>query len=204
MARIADVTNKVIVLYILSCVEGLTLPQLNDRAVGTAYMDYFQFMQAFESLRDDGCVVLSVRKDESEQDSHGRAVERCSLTPRGAEALRTLAQGIPRHVADYLAGETARWSRAERDGRAAEASWQPDAAGGYRVDLRMGDGIGTLLELSLRLPSKSEAAALCERFRSDPGAFHLGLMRFCTLPGRRADTDPESDDMSPATGPAAD
>jgi len=179
MARIADVTNKVIVLYILSCVEGLTLPQLNDRAVGTAYMDYFQFVQAFESLRDDGCVVLSVRKGESEKDSYGRAVERCSLTPRGAEALRTLAQGIPRHVADYLAGETDRWTRAERDGRAAEASWQPDAAGGYRVDLRAGDGIGLLLELSLRLPSKTEAVALCERFRSDPAAFHLGLLRFC-------------------------
>ncbi len=180
MERSAGVTNKVIILYILSTMEGLTLPRLNDLAVGTAYMDYFQFMQAFNELREDGCVALSVRKDEPVRDAYGRIVERCAPTPRGIEALRMLAQGIPQHVADYLAGETGRWSHESRDNRAAEAFCQQDPAGGYVVSLRIGDRIGDLLDLRLRLPSRTDAIALCDRFREDPAGFHIQMLRFMT------------------------
>ena len=57
MERITGVINKVIILYILSSSDGLTLPRLNDLAVGTAYMDYFQFIQAFNELREDNCEI---------------------------------------------------------------------------------------------------------------------------------------------------
>ncbi len=187
MARNADVTNKVIVLFILSRLEGLTLQRLNELAVGTAYLDYFQFMQAFDALRSDGCIATAVRKGESERDAAGRPLERCSLTPKGAEILRTLAGNIPHHVAVYLAGETGRWRHEERNNRAAEAYWQQDAAGGYRVELKSDDGIGILLELRMRLPAKADAVALCERFLADPAAFHQQLLRDC-LPPR--DQDP--------------
>lgn len=183
MARNMDVTNKVIVLFILSRLDGLTLQRLNELAVGTAYLDYFQFMQAFESLREDGCIAMSVRKGESERDASGRPLERCSLTPQGAEILRTLSGNIPRHVAVYLAGETGRWIHEERNNRAAEAYWQQDVAGGYRVELKSDDGIGVLLELRMRLPAKADAVALCERFLDDPAAFHRRLLRHCLPPG---------------------
>lgn len=187
MERITGVTNKVIILYILSTSEGLTLPRLNDLAVGTAYMDYFQFIQAFNELRTDGCVALSVRKDETMRDASGRAVERCDLTPRGAEALRTLAQGIPQHVADYLGGETGQWTHEGRELRSAEATFQPDLAGGYQVSLRLGDGIGDLLVLHLRVPGRVEASTLCDRFRADPASVHLRLLHALTDDTPQAD-----------------
>ncbi|MBP7401126.1 MAG: DUF4364 family protein [Clostridia bacterium] len=193
MERNTGVTNKVIILYILSSMEDPTLPRLTDLAVGTAYMDYFQFMQAFDELRSDECVALSVRKDETMRDAHGRPVERCALTRRGSEALRTLVQGIPRHVADYLAAETGRWSRESRSRRAAEAYSLQDPAGGYLAALRLSDGIGDLLHLRLRLPTQSEAAALCERFRADPAGFHRNLMRFAATAGQ---TEPLPDESA--------
>ena len=189
MERITGVINKVIILYILSSSEGLTLPRLNDLAVGTAYMDYFQFIQAFNELREDHCVLLSVRKEEPVRDSFGRAVERCSLTPRGQEALKMLSQGIPQHVADYLANETGMWSRENRESRASEASYQPDPTGGYQVSLRIGDSIGELLSLRIRLPGRAEAARLCDRFREDPASFHLQLLQLMTREGDPAGPD---------------
>jgi hypothetical protein len=189
MERTAGVTNKVIILYILSSSEGLTLSRLNDLAVGTAYMDYFQFIQAFSELRTDGCAALSIRKGETLCDASGRAVERCALTPRGAEVLRTLVQGIPQHVSDYLANETGKWTHESRELRSVEATFQPDPAGGYLVSLRLGDGIGDLLVLRLRLSARSEASALCERFREDPASVHLQLLHALTGSGASSNPD---------------
>lgn len=177
------VTNKVIILYILSQLDSLTFPRLSDTVLGTALMDYFQFKASFDALRADNWLTVSVRKGETERDADGRPVERCALTPRGEEALRTLRTGIPQHVTDFLASETGRWSAEHRNRRAAQAESLPDPDGGWRVSLRLHDGTGETMLLQLRLPDRKTASAVCDRFREDPAGFHSLLLRRLTGPG---------------------
>ena len=95
--------NKLIILSILTRIPGVPLHQLTTIALETLYMDYFEFVTAFEELSRDQMAAESIRKGETRVDATGRPVSRCDMTPKGRSVYQTLENRIPLPIRSYLA-----------------------------------------------------------------------------------------------------
>jgi hypothetical protein len=172
--------NKLIILAILSRIRGATLGQLTTIALETLYMDYFDFVTAFDELCRDQMTVESVRKGETTLDASGRPVSRCDLTPRGQTVFLTLEQRIPLPIRSYLAQACSSWQKGRRLQNILSADCSPDGNGFYRVRLTQNDGIKDVIDLQLTIPDKAMGQQICERWRRHPQTLYLGLLSLLT------------------------
>lgn len=172
--------NKLIILSILSKIQGVTLNQLTTLSLETLYMDYFDFVTAYEELCRDHMVTESVRKGEETLDAVGRPVMRCDLTPAGASVLNTLENRIPLPIRSYLAQACSGWSRDTRMQNTLTATSDPDGNGAYLVRLKQNDGIKDLIDLRMTIPDKGMGKLICERWIRHPQIVYLGMLSLLT------------------------
>jgi len=172
--------NKLIILSILSRIQGVTLNQLTTLALETLYMDYFDFVVAFEEICQDHLAVESVRKGEETRDASGRPVTRCDLTQEGRAILSTLEPRIPLPIRSYLAQSCSGWQKDIRLQSVLTATCEPDGNGLYQVRLKQHDGLKDLIDLHLAIPDRSMAEQICERWKRHPQTVYLGLLSLLT------------------------
>ncbi|MDW7657665.1 MAG: DUF4364 family protein [Bacillota bacterium] len=172
--------NKLIILSILNRIPGVTLGQLTTIALETLYMDYFDFVTAFEELCRDQMANESIRKGETALDAAGRPVTRCDMTPEGKSVYLTLEHRIPLPIRSYLAQACSSWRKDIRMQNILTASCDPDGNGLYRVRLRQSDGIKDLIDLALTIPDKTMGLLICERWKRHPQTVYLGLLSLLT------------------------
>jgi hypothetical protein len=172
--------NKLIILSILSRIQGITLNHLTSLALETLYMDYFDFVTAYEELCRDHMSTEGVRKGEDMLDAFGRPVTRCDLTPAGIAVLSTLESRIPLPIRSYLAQACSGWQKDIRLQNTLSATSEPDGNGFYLVRLKQNDGLKDLLDLRLTIPDKSMAQQICERWKRHPQTIYLGLLSLLT------------------------
>lgn len=192
-------TNKLIILSILHRIRGITLNHLTTLALETLYMDYFDFVTAFEEMCRDHMVVEGVRKNETLLDAIGRPVVRCDLTEKGSKILQTLENRIPLPIRSYLAQACTGWQKDSRLQSTLTATCEPDANGFFLVSLKQNDGIKDLVDLRLTIPEKNMALQICERWKRSPQMVYLGLLSVLTgepvmSPGSDSDRHPEIPD----------
>ena len=173
-------TNKLIILSIADRIRDITLNQLTTLSLETLYMDYFDFVTAFEELGRDGMLTESIRKDETRRDAAGRPVARCYLTDKGRTVLKTLETRIPLPIRSYLAQACSGWQKDIRLQGTLSADYAPDANGYYQVQLKQSDGIKELVNLKLTIPEKAMARQICERWKRSPQTVYLGLLSVLT------------------------
>lgn len=202
--------NKLIILSILNRIPGVTLGQLTNIALETLYLDYFDFVTAFEELCRDQMAVESIRKGETALDASGRPVTRCDLTPEGKSVYLTLENRIPLPIRSYLAQACSGWQKDIRMKNVLTASCDPDGNGFFRVRLRQNDGIKDLIDLSMTIPDKAMGHLICERWKRHPQTVYLGLLSLLTgepapVPDQdlyQADTQPaETEPQEPVPAP---
>jgi hypothetical protein len=172
--------NKLIILSILNKIRGVTLNQLTTLSLETLYMDYFDFVTAYEELCRDHMATESVRKGEETLDAVGRPVTRCDLTPAGAAVLNTLENRIPLPIRSYLAQACSGWQKDMRMQNTLSATSEPDGNGFYQVRLKQNDGLKDLLDLRLTIPDKGMAQQICDRWKRHPQIVYLGLLSLLT------------------------
>lgn len=172
--------NKLIILSILSRIQGVTLNQLTTLSLETLYMDYFDFVTAYEELCRDHMTTEGVRKGEETLDAVGRPVTRCDLTPAGAAVLATLENRIPLPIRSYLAQACSGWQKDIRLRNTLSASCEPDGNGFYQVRLKQNDGLKDLIDLRLTIPDKSMAQQICDRWKRHPQTVYLGMLSLLT------------------------
>lgn len=172
--------NKLIVLSIIHRIPDITLNQLTTLSLETLYMDYFDFVTAYEELCRDRMVTEAVRKSETKLDAAGRPVTRCDLTEQGHAILKTLEPRIPLNIRSYLAQACTGWQKDIRLKRTLSADWQPDANGYFRVQLKQNDGMKDLIRLELTLPDKGMAQQICDRWKRSPGTVYISLLSLLT------------------------
>lgn len=172
--------NKLIVLSIIHRIPDITLNQLTTLSLETLYMDYFDFVTAYEELCRDRMVTESVRKNETKLDAAGRPVTRCDLTEQGHAILKTLEPRIPLNIRSYLAQACSGWQKDIRLKRTLSAEWRPDANGGFLVQLKQNDGLKDLIRLELTIPDKSMAQQICDRWKRSPGTVYISLLSILT------------------------
>ena len=173
-------TNKLIVLSIIQRMNNITLNQLTTLSLETLYMDYFDFVTAYEELCRDKMVVEAVRKGEDLLDAIGRPVTRCDLTEKGYTVLRILESRIPLPIRSYLAQACSGWKKDIRLKSTLTAEVSPDANGSFLVRLKQNDGIKDLVKLELTIPEKVMAQQICERWKRSPQTVYLGLLSVLT------------------------
>lgn len=172
--------NKLIILSILGKIRGITLNQLTTLSLETLYMDYFDFVTAYEELCRDHMVTESVRKGEEKLDAVGRPVTRCDLTPAGTSVLATLESRIPLPIRSYLAQACSGWHRDTRLQNTLTATSDPDGNGCYLVRLKQNDGLKDLIDLRLTVPDKTMGQLICERWMRHPQTVYLGMLSLLT------------------------
>ena len=172
--------NKLIILSILSRIQGVTLNQLTTLSLETLYMDYFDFVTAYEELCRDHMTTEGVRKGEETLDAVGRPVTRCDLTPAGTAVLATLESRIPLPIRSYLAQACSGWQKDIRLRNTLSASCEPDANGLYLVRLKQNDGLKDLIDLRPTIPDKTMGQMICDRWKRNPQTVYLGLLTLLT------------------------
>lgn len=190
--------NKLIILSILSRISGITINQLTTLSLETLYMDYFDFVTAYEDLRHDQLTVEGVRKGEETIDSAGRPVSRIDVTEAGRAVLATLEPRIPLPVRSYLAQACSSWQKDLRLQSVLTASCDPDGNGLYQVRLKQHDGLKDLIDLRLAIPDKAMGQQICERWKRHPQTVYLGLLSLLTgeVAGLAADPSTSTHDLT--------
>jgi len=172
--------NKIIILYIVSRIPGITIGELTAMALDTCYMNYFAFATVFDSLCKSSFITKSVRKGEEQRDASGNPVVRCDITTAGLEILNRLQHTIPEHVHSFLASASKSWEKSSRKNVEVKANFDPDFFGGYNVKLSLSDGIKDLIVLHLSIPTKEMAVKVCNRWKESTQESYLEILSFLT------------------------
>ncbi len=168
--------QKVTLLYIAAQAPGLRRSQLQDAALATLSMDYFDMATALDELVEAGLIHIGTRKGEEAMDAHNRSVERCDLTDKGLIVLDALRSQIPpatrRFITQYLSERG--FQRKIADSITARIELASD--GQYEVICRQKEGDETSFHLVLRFPTEDMARKAAESWRERSSDVMRALM----------------------------
>ncbi len=172
--------NKIIILFIVSRIPGITVGELTAMALDTCYMNYFTFATAFDDLCKTVFITISVRKGEDIKDAQGNPVSRCDITTTGLDILNRLQHTIPEHIHTFLNNASKSWEKSTRKNVEVKATFDPDFFGGYDVKLILSDGIKDLISLRLSIPSKEMAVKICNKWKENTQEIYLEILSILT------------------------
>lgn len=178
MDKAEKARNKIIILYIVSRIPGITIGELTAMALDTCYMNYFTFATAFDDLCKTSFVSKSVRKGEELKDAEGNPVIRCDITVTGLEILNRLQHTIPEHIHSFLNSASKSWEKSSRKNVEVKSTFDPDFFGGYDVKLSLSDGIKDLIVLRLSIPTKEMAVKICSKWKENTQELYLEILSF--------------------------
>ena len=176
MEKSDNVRNKIIILFIINKLPGITSGELTAMSLDTCYMNYFGFAAAFDDLVTSRFVTVSTRKGESKLDSEGKPVSRCDITPVGLETLNRLIHLIPAHIHTFLNKAFIDWEKDIKRNAEVRASYDPDLFGGYTVDLMLSDGSRELIHMKISVPSKELAIEICTNWSNNTESVYLSAL----------------------------
>lgn len=173
-----DMPNaKIIILFILSKVNGIPTSQLMDCAVESLYMDYFLFTQAKQELLDQGLMTEGERKSELRKDASGRTLLSCDITPAGTEILQRLLPSVPAGIRAYLSSASKSWRHESSESESVFADYYPNDEGTWEVKLCLIERGATTFSLVWHAPSEEVAERTCRRWREDTAETYVQLIR---------------------------
>lgn len=176
MDKAEQARNKIIILYIVSRIPGITVGELTSMALDTCYMNYFTFATVFDELCTSVFLTKAVRKGEVAKDAEGNLVIRCDITPTGNEILSRLWHTIPELIHTFINNAANSWEKASRKNVEVKATFDPDFFGGYDVKLSLSDGLKDLISLRLSIPTKDMAILICKKWKDDTQAMYMEIL----------------------------
>jgi len=171
------VRSKIIILYILKCLPGITFTDLTSFIIDTCYMNYFSFISAYDDLCENKFITRSQRKNEELKDSSNSPVYRCDITPKGTEVLERLNHIIPEHIHQFLSGFSNDWNKVQKKSSHITASFDPDLYGSYTATLKLSDGIKDTVSIKLNVPDKVAASKVCENWKQNTQEKYLEILK---------------------------
>lgn len=176
MEKKENARNKIIVLYILSKIPGITVGELTAMSIDTCYMNYFEFATALDDLIQGRLITISTRKNETITDADLKPVKRCDMTATGTELLNRLKHLIPDHIHTFLNKAFLDWDKNVKRNSEVSATYEPDFFGGYNAELLLTDGNKDLVKIKISLPSKEMAITVCNSWKNDTQTQYLSLL----------------------------
>ena len=172
-----SVRNKIIILYIISRLPGITSSELISISIDTCYMNYFEYANVLEGLVSGKFITESTRKGEERQTSDGKPVTRYDITPMGNDSLEKLRHLIPVHIHLYLNKTFGDWDKTIKKDKEIRAVCDPDLFGGYEVKLSLNDGSRDLFNLNLSVPDKDLANKICNKWKDSTQVSYTEILR---------------------------
>lgn len=158
-------TAKLIILYILRKVPGISPNELMSQSIDSLYMDYFLYTQAKNELIDSHLMTQSVRKGQRVTTASGKPEESCDITPEGQVVLTRLLPSIPSGALAYLTAEAEKKTKKDSIKNAISADYAPDADGAYEVRLSLTEGSKKIIDIRLHAPNQSTAKKMCRQWK---------------------------------------
>ncbi|HHX36746.1 MAG TPA: DUF4364 family protein [Clostridiaceae bacterium] len=176
MAGSDHVNKKVMILYMIDRINGITWNQLINLCISTLYMDYFTFCELAEELQNDALIQVAQRKGETAVDSEGHPLQRCYLTPRGEKILTTLKSRLTLPVVRNINRLTSAFiDRTER--QEIGASVTPDLNGGFQVSLFVREGEQKPIAIELTLANESTAEHIAANWQENASLLYPQILR---------------------------
>ncbi|MEF9852536.1 MAG: DUF4364 family protein [Hydrogenoanaerobacterium sp.] len=163
---------KILLCFLLQNIkEKLTLSQINEALLKRGLVNYFELADAMSELLESGHIIIC---DTTKNDE-----ERYSLTSLGEKTSVEFSGTLPAAVREK-ALESAR-NILERQKNAAENIVTIDKVkDGYMVNMIISDIGSDLLNLSVFMPTETEAEAVKRQFVRDPLLIYKGSLALLT------------------------
>lgn len=168
--------NKLILLFMLRQVPGISSDAWMNWAIDSLYLDYFSFAQTREALQKNHLVTESVRKDEKRLDASGFPIRRCDLTPEGEAIIEQLFTTLPSQIREYLHEEGRKRKHRESEKNSVFAAYETDANGKYQVTLSLSEFGQNLLHIQLQAPNKRLAKEICQNWKGSTADIYSHIL----------------------------
>ncbi|WP_312645319.1 DUF4364 family protein [Hydrogenoanaerobacterium sp.] len=163
---------KILVCYLLQNIrQKLTLSQINEALLKKGLVNYFELADAMSELLDSGHIVICATNKKDE--------ECYGLTELGVRTAREFSDTLPLTVREK-ALISAQNLLARQKSAAENIVTVDKVKDGYMVNLIISDIGSDLMNLSLFMPTETEADAVKRQFIRDPLLIYKGMLALLT------------------------
>ncbi len=147
---------KLIILYILNRVDfPMTNAQLAHFITEKEYTSYFNVQQVLTDLVEDGYISLQQTRSNSQY----------RITADGKETLSFFYQSISRNIRDDIDMYLSEQKYSLREEVSNLADYYEVRKNEYRTELKVVEREATIIEISLLVPTKENAEAICAHWK---------------------------------------
>jgi len=165
----SDLDLKLLVLYIMARTAGpISFLQLLDLALCDAGVDYFSLTQAVNHMVETGQLSL--------EEEHYR------ITDKGRRNSEICESSLPYSVRMHCDENLVKVNETLRREAQIRTNVRDNEDGTCTLHLLLNDVTTPMLNVELLVPSRVQAAAMADRFRTDPAALYQTITRFLTEP----------------------
>ena len=154
---------KILILFILRRLPGTVEPEtLCDLALGGDHVGYFEYAECLAELVDSGHVTQTRAGYE--------------ITEKGDRNCEIVESSLPYTIRSRLEKKLSPLAASMRRRAMIETGHEQDKDGGYRVKLRLSDGLGEIASLRLLCGGENQAIKLEENFRASAELYYNKIM----------------------------
>ena len=154
---------KILILFILRRLPGVVDPQtLCDLALRGDHVGYFEYAECLAELVDGGHVTQSR--------------EGYEITEKGDKNCEIVESSLPYTIRSRLEKKLTPLAESMRRRAMIETGHEKDQEGGYRISLRLSDGMGEIAALRLLCGSEEQALKVEENFRASAELYYNKIM----------------------------
>lgn len=158
---------KLIILKMLSQIDSpLTNSQISEFILEKEYTNYFTVQQVLSEMEETGLVTMS--------SSHNSSIYH--ITEAGKETLHyfgdKISEAICQDILEYLQKNHVQI----RDTLSTTADYFPGSGQDYLVRCQVREQDSTLIDLTLSVPSKAQAVAVCDHWRGKSQEIYAYVM----------------------------
>ena len=167
---------KLIILYILQKIPGISATDLMKQSIDSLYMDYFMFSLAKDELIRDHLMIESIRKGETRKTASGHPLSLCDITPEGHSVLTRLLPTLPPAALSYLTAEASKSVVRIKKSTEVRSYFEPDADGHYNVHLILKEGERQVANITLNAPNEKIAEQMSRRWKENTSEVYATLI----------------------------
>lgn len=159
---------KLIILRMLDQTNTpLSNSQISEFILDKEYTNYFTLQQVLSELEDSGLIVVS--------SSHSTSLYR--ITDAGRSTLEYFGDKVPdgicREIREYLKEK----EMEIRDSFSTTADYYPGTHSGYLVRCQVREPNSTLIDLTVSVPSETQAASVCAHWKEKSQEIYSYIMQ---------------------------
>ena len=164
----AQTLYKLIVLSMLQCVDfPLTNAQISDFILTKEYTNYFTLQQVLSELVETGLAEVHIVRNSSYY----------QITEKGKETLNFFGHMVSPAIHEDMQNYFKENAIAIRDELSVRADYYQNTSEEYFVQLRVVEKDSPLIDLTLSVPSETQANSVCDNWKKKNQKIYAYLMQ---------------------------